>query len=117
VLFNKCKKNAKKLYYLKQFEIRKENVKQTWTLICDVIGSQTKKREDLPSFFKQNQDILNDPNNIANGFNDFFVGIGPQLAAEVGPTAKSYKSYMKDCGSVFSFSAISEASILDVIKN
>jgi hypothetical protein len=79
VLFNKCKRNAKKSYYSKQFEIRKENVKQTWSLIRDVIGSKTKKREDLPSFFRQNQDILNDPNDIANGFNDFFVGIGPQL--------------------------------------
>ena len=46
----------------------------------------------------------------------FFVGIGPQLAAEVGPTARSYKSYMKDCGSVFNFSSISEASILGVVK-
>ena len=70
----------------------------------------------MPSFFKQNQNILNDPNEIANGFNDFFVGIGPQLAAEVGPTARSYKSYIKDCGSVFNFSSISEASILGVVK-
>ena len=43
VLFNKCKRNAKKSYYSNQFEIRKENVKQTWSLIRDVIGSKTKK--------------------------------------------------------------------------
>ena len=51
VLFNKCKRNAKKLYYLKQFEIRKENVKQTWSLIRDVIGSQTKKKGRLAFIF------------------------------------------------------------------
>ena len=116
VLFNKSKKIAKKLYFSKQFKIKKENVRQTWTLIRDVIGSQTKKRENLPNFFKQNQDILNDPNDIANGFNDFFVGIGPQLAAEVQPASRSYKSYMKDCDTVFKFSSISEASILGVIQ-
>ena len=81
-----------------------------------MIGSQSKKREDLPSFLKQNQDILNNPNNIADGFNDFFVGIGPQLAAEVGPAKRSYTSYMKDCGSVFNFSSVSETDILGVLK-
>ena len=116
VLFNKSKKIAKKLYFSKQFEIKKENVRQTWTLIRDVIGSQTKKRENLPNFFKQNQDILNDPSDIANGFNDFFAGIGPQLAAEVQPASRSYQSYMKDCETTFKFSSISEASILNVIK-
>ena len=53
VLFNKCKRNAKKLNYLKQFEIRKENVKQTWTLIRDVIGSQTKKRKTCRHFLNK----------------------------------------------------------------
>ena len=51
ILFNKCKRNAKKQYNFNQFEVKKENIKQTWTLIKDVIGSQSKKREDLPSFF------------------------------------------------------------------
>ena len=104
------------MYYFKQFDLKKENIKQTWTLIRDVIGSQNKKRENLPSFFKQNQDILNNPTDIADGFNDFFVGIGPQLAAEVGPTNRSYQSYMKESDTVFSFSSISEANILGVIK-
>ena len=70
-IFNKCKKSAKKSYYFKQFEIHKENIKQTWTLIRDVIGNQTKNRENLPNFFRQNNDILSDPLQIANGFNDF----------------------------------------------
>ena len=37
------------------------------------MGTQTKKRENLTNFFKQNIDILNDPLDIANGFNDFFA--------------------------------------------
>ena len=110
-LFNKCKKAAKKAYYCKQFEIQKNNIKQTWTLIRDVIGAQTKNRENLPNFFKQNNDILSDPSDIANGFNDFFAGIGPQLAQEIQPTTKSYRSYLKSCDSVFKFTSVSEATI------
>ena len=71
-LFNKCKKAAKKAYYCTRFEFQKNNIKQTWTLIRYVIGAQTKKRENLPNFLKQNNDILSDPSDIANGFNDFF---------------------------------------------
>ena len=84
ILFNKCKRNAKKQYYFNQFEVKKENIKQTWTLIRDVIGSQSKKREDLPSFVKQNQDILNNPNDIADGFNDFLLGSDLSLQQRSG---------------------------------
>ena len=115
ILFNKCKKAAKKTYFFNQFEIHKNNVKQTWTLIRDVIGCTTKNRENLPNFFRQNKDILNNPNDIADGFNDFFAGIGPQLAEQIEPTTKSYQTYLKKCDSVFRFSSVSETSILNVI--
>ena len=98
----------KHLSVIKQFELHKNNLKQTWTLIRDVIGCQTKKRENLPNFFRQNKDILNDPKDIANGFNDFFAGIGPQLAEEIGPTTISYKSYLQKCDSIFRFSSVSK---------
>ena len=78
--------------YFKQFDLKIENIKQPWTLICDVIGSRSKKRENLPSSFKQNQNIFKNPKDITDGFNDFFVGIGPQLAAEVGPAKRSDNS-------------------------
>ena len=62
------KKTAKKSYYYTQFKIYKDDIKQTWTLIRDVIGSQSKTRENLENLFRQNKNILN---NIADGFNDF----------------------------------------------
>ena len=80
-IFNKCKRAATKLFYFTQFEQHKENIKYTWTLIC----AQTKKRENLQKKFKLNKYILNDPLDIANGFNDFFSGSGSQLAAEIQP--------------------------------
>ena len=48
-----------------------------------------------------------------NGFNGFFAGIGPKLAAEIGPTDVSFDSYLKgDKTSSFEFSRISEIDIL-----
>ena len=85
-------------------------------MIRDVIGSQTKNRENLPNFFRQNKDILNNPQDIADGFNDFFAGIGPQLTEEIGLTSISYKSYLKSCDTTFRFSSVSETDILNIIK-
>ena len=85
-------------------------------MIRDVIGSQSKNRENLPNFLRQNKDILNDPKDIADGFNDFFAGIGPQLAEEIGPTNTSYESYLKSCDTTFKFSSVSETDILNIIK-
>ena len=70
----------------------------------------------MPNFFRQNKDILNNPKDIADGFNDFFAGIGPQLAAEIDQTGRSYESYLDNCDSLFKFSSITETSILNVIK-
>ena len=77
ILFNKCKQAAKKSYFSKQFNIYKDNIKQTWSLIRDVIGSQSKNRENLPNFFRQKQDILTFLKTIADGFNEFFCGDRP----------------------------------------
>ena len=70
----------------------------------------------MPNFFRQSKDILNNPKDIADGFNDFFAGIGPQLAAEIDHSGRSYKSYLNNCDSLFRFSSVTETSILNVIK-
>ena len=93
-IFNKCKKAAKKAHFSQQFELHMTNLKKTWSLIRDVIGSRAKKRENLPNFFKDNQDVLNNPLDIADGFNKYFAGIGPQLAEKIQPSPRSFESYM-----------------------
>ena len=115
-LFNKCRKAAKKTFYAEQFETHKSNIKKTWTLIRDVIGSRAKKRENLPNFFRENNEILSNPLDIANGFNDFFAGIGPNLAEAIQPSSRSFRSYMDQCDSIFKFSSISQVALFDFIK-
>ena len=81
-----------------------------------MIGTQAKKRDNLPAFFRENKDILSNPLDIANGFNKFFAGIGPQLAEKVQPSPRSFKSYLSEHDSTFKFSQISEAALSDFIK-
>ena len=82
-----------------------------------MIGSRSKKRDDLPAFFKENDEILSNPLDIANGFNDFFAGIGPKLAEAIKPSTRSFKTYMEQCDSIFKFSSVSQVSLLNFITN
>ena len=73
----------------------------------------SKHKDQIPTFFQKNGQVISDCLEIVNGFNGFFAGIGPKLAAEIGPTDVSFDSYLKgDKTSSFEFSRISEVDIL-----
>ena len=65
---------------------------KTWNTIREVIGSK-KHRENIPDYFKYNGKILTDSLEIAEGFNDFFVGIGPKLANDIPQNDTNYKEF------------------------
>ena len=54
---------------------------------------------------------------IADGLNDFFTGIGPKLAEDIGPSNISFKRFLAgDCQNNFQFSRVSEIDILNTCK-
>ena len=54
---------------------------------------------------------------IANGFNNFFSQVGPDLASEIGPSDKNYNDYLKNWNPIdFEFSRISEIDILKICR-
>ena len=63
-------RKAKRLYYFKKFEQVKNNMRQTWKTINNVIGRAQK--QTLSDQFKRNSGtIITDPTAISNEFNDF----------------------------------------------
>ena len=93
-VYNRLRRAAKKSYYDNQFNIYTRNCKKTWTVIREIIGTK-KEKSQLPDFFKENENIITDYLEIANGFNDFFSQVGP--------------SFLLDENTVsFNFSRISE---------
>lgn len=77
--FNKIKRNAKKMYYSNKLNELKGNLRHTWKLINEIIN-KTKSRSELPSNFLKEDNLISDPLEIANYFNEYFVNIGPNLA-------------------------------------
>jgi len=61
------------------FEEHKGNLKYSWRLIKEVINKNKVKME-LSDYFKENETIINDPVEMSNKFNEYFINAGPKLA-------------------------------------
>ena len=108
---------AKKLYYHKQFENYKSDIKKTWKQINEVKSNKSKVSE-LPKYFLDGNNILTENIDIANCFNNFFCNIGPSLANSIqNPPNKSFKDYLKqNILSSFSFNTISTEFTTKIIN-
>ena len=110
--YNKLRRAAKKMHYDNQFNIHTRNCKKTWSVIREIIGTK-KEKAQFPDFFRENGNIISDYLEIANGFNNFFSQVGPNLASEIELSDVSYDSFLSDNNPVnFNFSRISETDIL-----
>ena len=73
---------AKKAYYSKMLEKQKNNVKGIWKIVNTVINKQFNP-PTYPAYFMGNDEEICDKQDIANGFNNFFTNIGPNLAKQI----------------------------------
>ena len=84
---------AKQSYYDNKFEQAKDNLKETWRLINEVINKD-KKIYSPPSFLKSGDKIISDPLEIANGFCKYFTNIGPNLASKILTVNVSFQNFL-----------------------
>ena len=59
------------------------NVKKTWSVLNEIIKKKRHNANLQDKFIGKNGEIITDKNKIANGFNKFFVEVGPKLAASI----------------------------------
>ena len=64
-------------------------------MIRDVLKTH-KSKDDVPSFFRENGHTLSDLQDITNGFNNFFAGIGPELAGAIPQSGQSFQSFLNE---------------------
>ena len=82
-IYNKLRRAAKKMYYSNCFTDCKEDLRKTWSLIREVSSSKKVQKDSLPDWFRFNNEIIRDSQEIANQFNTFITEAGPKLAAEI----------------------------------
>ena len=110
--------DAKSNYFSEQFEKYKNNVKKTWETIKLAINKRRQK-PSYPQFFQCNGKNIFERTEIANEFNKYFTGIGPELAESLDITGKPcFKSFMgEQATSRFSFKRVECNTITKLIDN
>lgn len=81
------------MHYENKFNEYKGNLKLTWKLINEIINKKKSKAE-IPDSFKENEEIISQPKEIANKFNEYFVNVGPNLADKIPEQMINYNTYL-----------------------
>ena len=73
----------------------KSNLKRTWQIMKDILN-RNRVRNCPPEYFDINGERVTDKNKIVNGFNNFYVNIGPNLCKSLPPSNTNPTSYLKE---------------------
>ena len=63
-------------------EKQKANVKETWKILNEVTNKR-KNKPTCPGYFIKNNKRISKKEDIANGFNNFFTNVGPNLTKNI----------------------------------
>jgi hypothetical protein len=116
-IYNKTRWAAKKLHFSKCFTACKDDLRQTWSLIREVTSSNKNQKDTLPDWFRVNNKIITDSQDIANQFNQYFAEVGPKLAEKIPESSVPFTSFLGEPSDThFQFSTVSELKIFEVVK-
>ena len=109
---------SKKMYYAQQFENEKNSIRNTWKVINLILNKQ-KSSKIITSIISEGN-LVSDPNEIADCFNDYFTNIGPNLASNILPTQSSlgFTEYLSNPNnkSVF-LTPVNKYEVIDIVNN
>ena len=86
---------AKKNYYCEKFSQAQNDIKSTWNTINQLLDKQNSKSFLPRLFLNDNNEEINDPNLIANNFNEFFVNVGLKLAKKFSYDTDEFYKYLE----------------------
>ena len=111
-------RTAEKEHYSKLLPYAKGNIKDTWTILNAAMNTK-KSSTEFPTHFELNGANIVNKQIIADGFNKFFVNVGPNLAKNilgVNNAASVYDSCgQQNLNSMF-INPVNEAEVIRIIK-
>ena len=111
-------RDAKKQYYQKQFEKYKNDSKNTWGTIKQILN-RTRSTQNISDVFLIDNVMTTDLTTIANKFNTFFAGIGVELSANVNNSHNAhFTDYLLNPSMYsFTFELITEETTMEILNN
>ena len=96
------------------------NIKNTWKILNNVLNN----KKPCNAEFNLNGQMINNPNQIPEHFNDFFINKGPnqvspgKLVSQIPDTNTHFSTYLsKFIDNTMFFNPITEEEVLEVINN
>ena len=110
-------KKSKKKYYSDYFEEHNNNIKKTWSGIRDIVNIKNSTTHKI-SQINVNGVVIDNPKEISNNFNDFFVQVGPNTEANIPLTQNvTPEKFLKDRNNLdFIIAHVSEDEVLEIIN-
>ena len=90
---NRFLKAAEKEHYAKLFEENSKNLRKSWKILKEIIGKA--KSSNLCTRFKVDGYYTTDKQKITDGFNKFYINVGPNLADKIPSDNRPATTYMK----------------------
>ena len=81
-ILSKLIRQQKKMFFHNKFKQQASSIKGTWQAIKDILN-KNRKTNDLATKFIVNGEEVTDPKRIADGLNEFFTTVGPDLAKSI----------------------------------
>ena len=78
--YNAVKRAAKEKYYSDLFHENQNDVKETWAVINQIIGSKKNKQDSSIKRISVNGRVIEDPNEIVENFAEYFANVGASQA-------------------------------------
>ena len=109
---------CEKQYYSDLLKINKNNMKETWKIINDLVNKKSSTRLSYPTEFMKNGSIISGNMNIAEPFNSFFANIGPTLAKGIPKSDRHVESFLGDrvTGSIF-LNPVTEEELINIVHS
>jgi len=109
-------RNAKSKHYKDKFEEYSKCIKRTWSTINELLNVK-KSSHSFPDIFIVDGKIYSGPEEICEGFNEFFSSVGSNLADKIPPSERDFESYLSDpVEEGFIFGNITEDIILETLR-
>ena len=95
-------RNAKKAYYSLKIADQKFNPKKAWKSINSLLGRQNKPT--VINELRVGENNFTNHEDIAEGFNEYFSNIGPNLASNIDSSNYNFETHVKNAKSEFAAS-------------
>ena len=95
-IYRKVIRTAKKSYYDAKLAEYAKDVRNTWKIINTLISNK-KNKHDIPGVFTEGTVNFTGAKEIAEGFNEYFVNVGPTLAEAIPKTNINYALWSPCC--------------------